>query len=969
MFTIVFLLLHCMMGIYDSHRLYMDRTVYFEKINVNFSWSINIETSSIYMEIVAPLTTSNSWVAFGISDTGGMKGADIALISLYHSKIYDLHSSDFAIPIMDKVQNFKLTHLQMSDAHEKVIIQFHRHLISCDIEDYNIDTTRLKHNIMIAYNDNDGLLYQSSDYKLLINMHTNTDTKELNLFLKDELFMNEQQNDQYFDIIFDTNFTITKRNGTTQYHCMNYNNTIPRYITGFDILDATENNLLHHASWSSCKTLIFNSNPHVCGSHFEMECATFVALARGSSVTIPSKAHYLMEEALYNLEMHFDLVGVSDNDFNVDGCGIRFYYVDEPREKALGIFRTEGSEFEIPPHQKQYDLSFAMHSECTNKLLPPNGVDIVFFGGHMHNYGSSIKLDRIRYPNELSTIYKLKQWDFNRQFPSYVYYTLKPNDTLIGTCTFDTSDRDNITYWGLTSADEMCMIFIGYVYDYRLTNLTMVYSVPVHDHDKNQLFNPTYCGPIVIREWNDTTTNVNKNSVYNNTLRLSANDNNLKIMDEKNKLCHALVFEEANLISNDIIWRFDLPYVTLFPGILLLLCILFSLYLIEKILYFVSPGIYGTIKNNDNDRRKINIYVFSSLFYTFLLVLLLHTIITSKLITDSEETLIYYEFETNKGAMDYPHQVAYTSNLTIMWFGIELLYRYQVQWHLILHHVFTIIIIVTLSTSLQTTLSTSTPSKLGFYYLLQIATEQPIFIALFARKLNLTCFGCLKPTYYKYLFYMACIWHYITKIGTTVMISYYVILLFIDTDCDYWYLYNISYSTFLKYDPIVYNSERIDWSLFVQAVLMIITPVLFILQLYQGYFFWVLATPIIDKNVLNMKTSMEYDKEFNIDNVVLGINAINVDVVVTPVDDVLHTPITPPPTFVPMCGKTPNVSLDTLQLIKYDSARKQSSDAYELFPPTVMEHCSDQPSVNTLNVAEFITDNATGGEFAQAKTN
>eukprot|EP01084_Bolivina_argentea_P025334 47100_1 len=149
MSTIVFLLLYCVMDTYNTHRIYMDRTVYFEKISVNFSWSINTDTSSIYIEIIAPLTTSNSWVAFGISDTGGMKGADIALISLYHESVYDLHSLDFAIPIMDKVQNFKLTHLQMSDAHKNVIIQFHRHLRSCDIEDYNIDTTRLKHHIMI----------------------------------------------------------------------------------------------------------------------------------------------------------------------------------------------------------------------------------------------------------------------------------------------------------------------------------------------------------------------------------------------------------------------------------------------------------------------------------------------------------------------------------------------------------------------------------------------------------------------------------------------------------------------------------------------------------------------------------------------------------------------------------------------------------------------------------------------------
>ena len=86
--VLVFLELSFVINIYGlGQRVYLDRTKYFEEINVNFSWSINSKTQSIYIELIAPFINTNSWIAFGLSDVGGMKGADIGLISLHHGKI------------------------------------------------------------------------------------------------------------------------------------------------------------------------------------------------------------------------------------------------------------------------------------------------------------------------------------------------------------------------------------------------------------------------------------------------------------------------------------------------------------------------------------------------------------------------------------------------------------------------------------------------------------------------------------------------------------------------------------------------------------------------------------------------------------------------------------------------------------------------------------------------------------------
>ena len=97
---------------------YLDRIEYFDKVNMNLSWTIDTQTNEIFIQITAPsfiMQNDNSWIAFGISDNGGMKGADIGLYSLYHDKIYDLHSNDFVLPLMDKIQNWKLQKSEISD--------------------------------------------------------------------------------------------------------------------------------------------------------------------------------------------------------------------------------------------------------------------------------------------------------------------------------------------------------------------------------------------------------------------------------------------------------------------------------------------------------------------------------------------------------------------------------------------------------------------------------------------------------------------------------------------------------------------------------------------------------------------------------------------------------------------------------------------------------------------------------------
>ena len=317
----------------------MDRTEYFPKIDVNVSWSINTDTQSIYIELIAPIFDDLSWIAFGLSDTGGMKGADMALVSLYDDSVYDLHSIDFVLPQMDKIQNWKLMHLERGQTHS--LIQMKRRLLTCDEEDFSIKTDRAKHNLMIAYHPKDYVLPETTEWKLKISQHPFYERRQVSLFVDDGIFMaHNDENENYIDYTIDS-LTVSKTEGVSQYWCQLFNITERRYLTGYEPLDTTVSKVMHHAVLHKCENAEFDPTPKQCTSgvdyRFDMECEIVMIAASSTSWSFQSEIFYLLEPGIYNLEIHFDLATVpARSDVQVTGSGLRAYYSDTPRARQLG---------------------------------------------------------------------------------------------------------------------------------------------------------------------------------------------------------------------------------------------------------------------------------------------------------------------------------------------------------------------------------------------------------------------------------------------------------------------------------------------------------------------------------------------------------------------------------------------------------------------------------------------------------
>ncbi len=222
---------------------------------------------TISVDIIASIYDTTSWVAFGLSDTGGMKEADIALVSLYHNTIYDLHSQDFVLPFMDKVQNWKLLYLDTFDDHTR--IQMQRDLLTCDSEDFDINQHILEHQVMMAYNLKDKLLPSTTNYKLNIMQHQYYQAKAISLFLPSTT---QTAPDTYIDFMFEEDKYIHASEDTTHYFCTMFNVSEQINLIGFEPVDNTGYSTLHHANFYSCFDKEFDPTMHKCGSRYVCIC-------------------------------------------------------------------------------------------------------------------------------------------------------------------------------------------------------------------------------------------------------------------------------------------------------------------------------------------------------------------------------------------------------------------------------------------------------------------------------------------------------------------------------------------------------------------------------------------------------------------------------------------------------------------------------------------------------------------------
>ncbi|XP_043102167.1 DBH-like monooxygenase protein 2 homolog [Puntigrus tetrazona] len=466
---------------------------------VRLKWGFDEIQGTILFELTV---NTNGWVGFGFSPKGGMTGADVVIGGIGPDGIYfkDYHADGNSMPKVDQQQNYKLLSLTESDG--KSVMRFQRSIDSCDKDDLPITDLPMK--LIYAYGQTDDITYHSNQ----------RGTKELNL-LKYMPHVNPP-NSSFFDITM-VNFTVPAKQ--THYHCKimkaptfgskQHIYRIEPVIENFDIV--------HHLLLYSCPPTVTEPQEAECYTGVDGECMEVIAVwgVGGGAFEFPEVAGLPIGgnvgDLFYRLEVHYNNPNKSAG--RVDNSGLRFHHTPELRRHDAAVLMTGlavAPGYAIPPKAQSF-LTYGMCDTANIPKVLETTHDLQVFSAMLHTHlaGRKVRVGHFRGGEQIDLLVADENYDFEYQEVTNFgkTKTVKLGDRLLVECTYNTENRDTLTWGGFSTTDEMCLAFLFY---YPAMNLSGCSSFP----DSKSLQSAMGAADITswlnimfTRTWDDTTIN------------------------------------------------------------------------------------------------------------------------------------------------------------------------------------------------------------------------------------------------------------------------------------------------------------------------------------------------------------------------------------------------------------------------------------------------------------------------------
>ncbi|KAK6178788.1 hypothetical protein SNE40_011296 [Patella caerulea] len=144
-----------------------------------------------------------------------------------------------------------------------------------------------------------------------------------------------------------------------------------------------------------------------------------------------------------------------------DESGIRIYLTRQKQKYVAGIFLMMSYRLNIPPNTP------VVHADISCKYFGETSMHPFAYRTHAHDLG------RVITGYQYNTTYHMIGKG-NPQWPQAFYPTkedieIKPGDSLIARCTFNSTGRDRPTFAGATGKDEMCNFYMMFYTDSSVT--------------------------------------------------------------------------------------------------------------------------------------------------------------------------------------------------------------------------------------------------------------------------------------------------------------------------------------------------------------------------------------------------------------------------------------------------------------------------------------------------------------------
>lgn len=434
-------------------------------------WTPTEDTITFKVEVM-----TRGYVGLGFSPHGGMTGSDIVIGWVSGGKVFlqDRHGVGNTLPPMDDSQDWEPISGSENDTHTS--LTFKRKLQTCDTQDMEIDGSTM--HLIYAYHTDDPKTPDSPRY------HGRNRGARSIMLLQPKPNKDENLEGMAYWDVKSPNYTITSHY-SSMYWCKIHRapelDQKHHIIRIEPAIQPNNERYVHHMVLYECVGGVpedleayVEHDGHECYAEnmppSMKKCEGVFAAwgVGGEPMVFPDHVGLPLEaepRKYYMLEIHYDNPAYDNN--VMDESGFRIYYTPELREYDAGTFMI-GSAVSprvfIPPLQKEFTVVGHTSYECINSELPDDGVKMLGVLLHAHLLGRHVKARHFRKNEELPPLSDDRYYDFNYQ--EYHYFKEEvpylQDDQITVECTYDSSERDRVTYGGLSTKDEMCLAFIMY---------------------------------------------------------------------------------------------------------------------------------------------------------------------------------------------------------------------------------------------------------------------------------------------------------------------------------------------------------------------------------------------------------------------------------------------------------------------------------------------------------------------------
>ncbi|XP_028653745.2 DBH-like monooxygenase protein 1 homolog [Erpetoichthys calabaricus] len=454
---------------------------------------------------------TTGYIGFGLSPSGSMAHSDMMIGGVENGKPYvqDFYTGTNREVHLDHRQDYHLEYAIENNTH--TILCFSRDLNTCDMDDKIITESTVR--VIWAYH--------SDDFKNAHNYHgLNRGRKSLRL-LNPQHHQDALESLPFFEIK-NPNITIPFKD--TTYYCQIF--MLPElkrkhHIIRIEpLIQKGHENLIHHILLYQCDSNLNESevgmghecyHPNMPDSFLTCESVFFAWAIGGQSFSYPDHVGLSIgtsNDPLYvMMEVHYDNPTFQEG--LTDSSGLRLFYTSELRQFDAGVLETGvwvSLYHIIPPGVSEYLSEGHCTKECLQEVLDhemPLGINVFAVLLHSHLAGRSLRTRHFRNGKELQLLAYDDEFDFNFQEFQYLKEERRvlSGDHLITECKYNTIDRKNVTWGGLSTRDEMCLSYLLY---YPRIDLSRCESLPDQIQQLTfigvkEIYSPVTAWPFIIK--------------------------------------------------------------------------------------------------------------------------------------------------------------------------------------------------------------------------------------------------------------------------------------------------------------------------------------------------------------------------------------------------------------------------------------------------------------------------------------